>query len=233
MLDVAYRMGAQKALEDFQKEAWLSSALALGKGLLATKPVRAAKFLMGIGGHRADFIGAPLGGALLGAAMADPGERLKGFAGGAVGGLGASVGFMGGTKLLKGMSNSIGKRIGATPQGAKVWGGLGKVNPEYGARRLAKHEEAAAKGLADHKELLAKAKPGEVIKPFVPPKFTGDAAHSFGQHAVKQWLPGAAGVAGGLGGALYFGTKGDELGQSLAPDIGDFTQRSMFNPVRR
>lgn len=210
MLDHAYNLGAQQALEDFEKEAGLGSALWSG-----------AKFLTGFGGRTSQWVGMPLGGGLLGAAMADPGERMKGFAGGVVGGAMGNVGMHLGGKMFKGLAGNIGKRIGATETGAKMWGGLGKINPGYGAAQLAKHEGA----MADAALKGAKA----------PAEFTGNAAHSFGQHVASKWLPGAAGLAGGLAGYSYFSEPGAALGSSLVgkdPNFGSFSRRSAFNPVQ-
>lgn len=210
MLDHAYNLGAQQALADFEKEAGIGSALWGG-----------AKFLSGFGGHASQWLGMPLGGGILGAAMADPGERMKGFAGGVVGGAMGNVGMHFGGKMFKGLAGSIGKRIGATETGAKLWSGLGKVNPGFGASQLAKHEAsvagAAAKGIA------------------APGAFAGNAAHSFGQHAASKWLPGAAGLAGGLAGYSYLSEPGEALGSSLVgndPNFGSFSQRSAFNPIQ-
>jgi hypothetical protein len=237
MLDRAYDIGKRQALAEFEKlsssemekEAFFAALKGIYQG---SKALRTLGWLAGFGGRTSQFVGMPLGSGLIGAATAEPGDRLKGFATGVAGGLGGAALGAAASKALPAITRAVGSRIGNTGIGKKIWSGAGKINSQYGANSLPKYrkmvEEMRAKHMADP------SKAGEMFKP--PPPPTVNVNHSFGQHALTK-VPGAIGVGGMLGGFTY----GTSMGESAASDmydasgfgrgIGSISQRNIFNPA--
>jgi hypothetical protein len=238
MLDRAYDIGRRAAIyeleklasDPMEKEAIFSALKGIYEG---SKLLRGAGWLMGIGGPTANWIGAPLGSGLLGAASAEDGQGLKGFATGAVGGLiGAGVGAVAG-KAAPALARGIGKRLAKTDFGKSVWNQAGKINKGYGANTLKKYEADLIKAKKDH--FADPANAGKAFKPPEPPMVKKQ--HSFGQNVLTK-VPGALGIAGGLAGFTYGTTGGEEIASSMwdsagikQPGFGSFQQRNVFNPV--
>jgi hypothetical protein len=237
MLDKAYDIGRRQALVEFEKlsssemekEAFFAALKGLYQG---SKALRTLGWLAGFGGRSSQWIGMPLGSGLLGAATAEPGDRLKGFATGVAGGLvGSGAGALAG-KALPAITRSIGSRIGNTEFGKKIWSGAGKINSQYGANSLPKYEKMVAEMRAKH--MADPSKAGEMFKP--PPPPTVNVNHSFGQHALTK-VPGVIGVGGMLGGFAYGTSKGEEIASDMYDSsgfgrgIGSITRRNVFNPA--
>jgi hypothetical protein len=234
MLDRAYNIGRQRAIAEFEKlsssemekEAFLSALKGIYQG---SKALKSLGWLAGFGGRSSQWIGMPLGSGLLGAAMAEDGQGMKGFVSGVAGGLvGSGIGAVA-NKALPSIARSIGK----TDFGKRIWASAGKVNPNYGVNSLKAHKANVSKMRAEH--LCDASKAGEKFKPPPPPKV--NKAHSFGQHALTK-LPGAIGTAGMIGGFMYGTPLGEEVGSSLYEssglrplNLGSFSQKSIFNPA--
>jgi hypothetical protein len=245
MLDRAYDIGRRAAISELEKlasdpmekEAFFAALKGLYQGSRALKSLG---WLAGFGGRGSEWIGMPLGSGLLGAAFAEEGQGIKGFATGVAGGLaGTAAGKLGG-KLLRGLSNRAGTSLSNTEFGKKVWSGAGNINRNYGANSLAKYQKELAEVTAHNKAVKVHnaANPSN-LKKFkeVPTTPTVDVGHSFGQHAIKK-LPAAAGLAGTIGGFLY-GTGIGEDASSYAWDsmglsprrLGSIQSSNVFNPA--
>ena len=94
------------------------------------RSLRTLGWLTGMGkpmaGLSSKWVGGTLGWGLAGAAMAEEGNRLKGFAGGALGSLGMTAGFGMGQKLLGKSLAMSGGALAKTAPMQKAWSGLGK-----------------------------------------------------------------------------------------------------------
>lgn len=245
MLDRAYDIGRRAAIyeleklasDPMEKEAFIAALKNIYQG---SKALKTLGWLAGFGGRSSEWIGMPIGSGLLGAALAEDGQGLKGFATGVAGGLvGTGAGKLGG-KLLKGLSTRAGKALGKTDFGKKVWSGAGNINRNYGANSLAAYEKELAAAKAHNSAVQAHnaANPSNLKKFMeIPTKPSVDASHSFGQHVIKG-MPGAAGLVGTIGGFIYGTTAGEEVAShawdsmGISPGrLGSIRSSNVFNPA--
>lgn len=235
MLDRAYDMGRQAAIAELEKlasdpmekEAFIAALKNIYQG---SKALRTLGWLAGFGGRTSQFIGMPIGSGLIGAATAEKGEGMKGFATGVAGGLvGAGAGALGG-KLFKSLGTRAGTALGKTRFGQKAWSGAGKINPNYGTNSLAKYQKELAAAKAHNA-----ANPQKLMD--LPTMPGATAGQSFGQFALSK-APAALGIGGTIGGFIYGTSAGEGIASDMYgrinpnfPRLGSFSQSNVFNPA--
>jgi len=219
MLGQAYRLGAAQAEEDFTKEAIFGAVRGLWNATKAfpkSTGFKALKWGAGMGGPGAEWIGAPIGSGILGAATANEGERWKGFLGGAAGGLAGAAGWHAGKGVAKGVGNSIGRSLGKTKPGA-AFANLGGADSKF----------------RDYLNAKAKSFAGADASGFFKGKANAfaNSDKSIGQ-MVGGLAPKAMGLAGGLGGSMMLYGVGQSGGEYGAQHLGlGGRPVNYFNPV--
>ncbi len=220
MLDLAYQAGAEAALEDFEKQALLGAAArglfgmgkSVGKGAWSgaknfpkSNTFKALKWGAGMGGRGSEWIGAPIGSGLLGAVTAEEGQGMRGFLGGAAMGLGGTVGFKGGQRMMKGLTKRYGSRVAETGFGKSMLQGANAFG---------------AKGGTMHNALGSKF------------KSIAGSNNSVGNMALTKWAPGALGMGAGLAGSMALAGPSEAAG-GLASDFMGVRARpaNFFSPV--
>jgi len=209
VLDHAYQMGAAAALEDFEKQAGVFGSIAkgigslgkgvgqgawnAGKGFGKSKTFKALKWGTGMGGRGSEWIGAPVGSAILGGVMAEEGQGMRGMLTGGMAGLAGTAGWHGGKGIAKGVMGSAGKEMAKTQVGKSIMGGVNQFG---------------AKGGKLHNALGSKF------------KSIAGSDKSIGNMAMKQWAPAGVGMAAGVGGAMAATGPGEQVGGLAADYMG-------------